>query len=120
MNFVIHNEYKNNIAEFITDKVIINNVQDTLDLIANISAQDINKIIIHEKNITPNFFNLSNGLAGEILQKCFNYGIKMAIIGDFKKYKSQNLKAFIYESNKGKQFFFIDDVEKAKDMLNNS
>jgi len=114
---VIHNINKNKIAELISDNIIINNLQDALDLIGNISYLEVNKIIIREKNITPEFFTLSSGLAGEILQKCVNYKMKLAIVGDFTDYMSKSLKAFIIESNRGSQFFFVDDAEKAKAML---
>ena len=117
MEIAVHNINQNNIAEIISDDVIINNLQDALDLMADISYQDINKIIISEKNITPSFFILSSCLAGEILQKCVNYKMKLAIVGDFNKYMSKSLKAFIIESNKGNQFYFVADVEKAKEML---
>ena len=49
----------------------------------------------------------SSGLAGEILQKYVNYGGKLAIYGDFSRYTSKPLKDFIYESNKGKDVFFV-------------
>ena len=69
METVIHNINREKIAEIISDEVVINNLQDALDLLGNISYQEINKIIIRESNIAPDFFILRSGLAGEILQK---------------------------------------------------
>ena len=60
---------------------------------------------------------LSSGLAGEILQKYINYGIKMAVWGDFSRYTSKPLHDFIYESNHGKDFFFVGTREQAVDRL---
>ncbi|HSD62603.1 MAG TPA: DUF4180 domain-containing protein [Ignavibacteriaceae bacterium] len=117
MDVVIHNLNENKIAEIISDEIIINNLQDALDLIANISYQEINKIILKENNITSDFYKLKTGLLGEILQKCVNYNIQIAIVGNFEKYKSKSLRAFIIESNKGNQFFFVSDISKAKQML---
>jgi len=117
MDFVVHDVNANQIAEIISEDLVINDLQDALDLIANLSYQEINKIIINENNITSEFFNLRSRLAGEILQKCVNYGIKIAIVGDFEKYQSESLKAFITESNRGNQFFFVTDITKAKQML---
>ncbi len=119
MDVVIHNLNENKIAEIVTEKKIIDNLQDALDLIADISYQEINKIILKEHNFTPDFFNLKTRLAGEILQKCVNYNIKIAIVGNFEKYESKSLRAFITESNKGNQFFFVSDVSKAKETLGN-
>ncbi len=39
--------------------------------------------------------------------------MKLAIIGDFSAYKSKNLIAFIYESNKGNQTFFVNSEKEA-------
>ena len=39
--------------------------------------------------------------------------VKLAIIGEFEKYKSESLKAFIRESNQGKQVFFVSDRDTA-------
>jgi hypothetical protein len=57
-----------NIAEIISDNVIIKEAQDALDLMAEASSQGSGKIIIHVKNIVPDFFDLKSGLAGEIFQ----------------------------------------------------
>ena len=63
------------------------------------------------------FFILSTGLAGDILQKYVNYGGRIAIYGDFSHYTSKPLKDFIYESNRGKDVFFVKTEAEAIDML---
>jgi len=70
-----HNTGRSKIAEVISDRLVINSVEDGLDLLGNLYYQDFDKIIIHEKNITPEFFDLKNGIAGEILQKFSNYRV---------------------------------------------
>ena len=72
-----------------------------------------NKIALNKEAITDNFFILSKGLAGEVLQKFINYQTKFAIYGDFSKYTSKPLKDFIYESNNGKDIFFVENETKA-------
>ena len=59
------------------------------------------------------FFILSTGVAGEILQKFVNYHVRAAIYGDYSHYTSKPLKDFIYESNQGKNFFFVATKEEA-------
>lgn len=61
------------IAEVISDKILIQNPDDALDLIGNLYYQGFDKIIIYEKNLTSDFFDLKNKIAGEILQKVSNY-----------------------------------------------
>ena len=74
-------------------------------------------IVINKRMITEDFFILSTGLAGEILQKYINYGGRVAIYGDFSHYTSKPLKDFIYESNKGKDVFFVATEDEAIERL---
>ncbi len=74
-------------------------------------------IVIDKTLIVEDFFILSTGLAGEILQKYTNYGGRVAIYGDYTRYTSKPLKDFIYESNKGKNVFFVSTKDEAIDML---
>ena len=78
---------------------------------------DTKNIVIDKRLICDDFFILSTGLAGEILQKYVNYGGRIAVYGDYSRYTSKPLKDFIYESNKGKDVFFVSSEEKAVDML---
>ena len=71
------------------------------------------RLAIDKAVIAEDFFILSTGVAGEILQKFINYRVKAAIWGDYSRYTSKPLKDFIYESNKGRDFFFVETKEEA-------
>ena len=73
--------------------------------------------MIKKELIIDEFFVLSNGLAGEILQKYINYHGRIAVYGDYSRYTSKPLKDFIYKSNQGKDIFFVATLEEAIDML---
>lgn len=105
------------IAEIISDQAVIQTAEDGLDLLGNAYYQGFDRIIVHEKNITPAFFDLKNGLAGEILQKFSNYRIRLAIVGDFSAHTSKSITDFIYESNNGKQVNFLANREEALEKL---
>ncbi|MFS4432333.1 DUF4180 domain-containing protein [Chryseobacterium sp. S90] len=105
------------IAEVISDNIIIQSAQDGLDLMGNIYYQGFDKVILYEKNITPEFFDLKTKIAGEILQKFSNYRIGLAIVGNFDKYESKSLRDFIFESNKTKHVNFLGSLEDALDNL---
>ena len=105
------------IAEILSEEKIIESVDDGLNLLGDLYYQDFDKIIIHEKNLTPNFFDLKTGIAGEILQKFSNYRVRLAIVGDFSKYSNKSLRDFIFESNKGKHINFVDTQLDAIKML---
>lgn len=110
MEIKTHNIEDTKVAEIITDKVILRSTEDGLDLLGNLYYQGFDKIIIHEKNITPEFFDLRTKIAGEILQKFAQYQMPLIIVGDFSKYQSKSLNDFIFESNKSKQINFIEDL----------
>lgn len=101
------------IAEIYSQNVIISQVQDALDLMGDISYRGATSIIIPENCITPEFFDLSTGLAGEILQKFSNYNLHLAIVGDFSKYVHKSMRDFIYESNKHGQINFVVTIDEA-------
>lgn len=111
---------KNNviIAEVSSEEIVFTDVQSALDILMS-AKYDVgtNNIVIDKKAIVEDFFVLSTGLAGEILQKYINYGGRVAIYGDYSYYTSKPLKDFIYESNKGKNVFFVSTKEEAVDML---
>ena len=113
MNIEIHSSSDSTIAEVISDVTILENAEDGLDLMGNLYYQGYDKVIFHAKNITPEFFDLKTGLAGEVLQKFSTYRMRLAIVGDFSAYSSKSLRDFIYESNQGRQVNFVSTVSEA-------
>jgi len=107
-----------NIAIITSEEVIINNAQDALDLISTIHYEcNCDKMIIDKKSITVDFFDLKNGIAGEIMQKHINYNMPLAIVGEFESYDSKSLRALIFESNKGNKIVFKSTEEEAIEAL---
>jgi len=99
-------------------EVAIKDATSAVDFVMDIKSQtNCCKIALNKEAIAEDFFILSSGLAGEILQKFVNYGIKFAIYGDYSKYTSKPLRDFIYESNRGKDVFFVKDVDEAVERL---
>ncbi len=112
--YLIHHSTPNGvIAEATSDSVILNNEQDALGMIEELFAFGAMKLILHQKNIAQEFFDLKTGLAGEVLQKFTNYHIQVAIVGDFTNLTSRALNAFIFESNRGNQIFFFESLDVA-------
>ena len=105
------------ISELKDMNFMISEAQDILDLMVDAASENCNRMIIREQNLNPDFFRLQTGLAGEILQKFSNYNFRLAIIGEFDKYKSKNLQDFIRESNKGNMIFFVSSFEEALSKL---
>lgn len=102
------------IAVVTSDTVCISDVQSALDLMMTVDYETgCRSIVINKEAVIADFFVLSTRLAGDILQKFVNYQFKLAIVGDFSGYTSKPLKDFIYESNKGRDIFFVSSEEEA-------
>lgn len=98
------------IAELVEPGLTISNAGDMLDIIAEIGMNGCRNIMIYESDLHPDFFRLSTGIAGEILQKFSNYRARLAIVGDFTRYSSKSLQDFIRECNRGNMVFFVDST----------
>ncbi len=92
----------------------ITDVSSAMDLMLSARYQTgADRLAIDKRLVCRDFFILSTGLAGEILQKFINYHVKAAFYGDYSHYTSKPLKDFIYESNQGRDFFFVATREEA-------
>ena len=117
MNFETVGENKN-ITFVRSDGLVISDASSALDLIATVRYETgCDRLIIDKAAVTEDLFVLSRGVAGEILQKFVNYQIKLAVVGNFSKYTSKPLRDFIYESNKGRDFFFVGTFDEAVEKL---
>ncbi len=109
---------KDSIVYIESEDNLITDSQSALDLMVTARYEkDCSKIVLDKKAISEEFFKLSSGIAGEVLQKFINYHTKLAIIGDFSKYTSKPLHDFIYECNKGNDIFFVGNLEQAVEKL---
>lgn len=104
----------NDIAIIKSEEICIADGQSALDFIMNVNYETgCRFIVLNKESITEDFFVLSTGIAGEILQKFINYHFKVAVVGDFSKYTSKPLKDFIFESNMGTDIFFVSSEDDA-------
>ena len=91
----------------VTGTCALTDEQTALDLIMEARyTLGAERIAIEKAAVSPDFFILSTGLAGAVLQKFINYGAKLAVYGDYSGYTSKPLRDFIRESNRGRDVFF--------------
>lgn len=116
---LIRTEYNGLVcAEVESDDRVITDAQSALDLLMSAKYElGTKNILISKRLVAEDFFILSTGLAGEVLQKLINYGGRIAIYGDYSRYTSKPLKDFIFESNKGRDVFFAATRDEALAML---
>lgn len=114
----IHERGDKRTAELKADGVVMKSPQDILDFIGTVLwANEADHLVVHARNVAQEFFDLSTGLAGEMLQKCSNYGFRLALVGDFQSYPSESLHAFIRECNRGRHVYFAETLEEALNAL---
>lgn len=102
------------IAVISSDEKVIVDAQSALDLAMTVKYETgAANIVLDKRLVCEDFFILSTGVAGEILQKFINYHVRAAIYGDYSRYTSKPLRDFIYESNQGRDFFFVATREEA-------
>ncbi|MBW7571298.1 DUF4180 domain-containing protein [Caproiciproducens faecalis] len=118
MNTQIKEKNGVKIAAVNSGEPFISDAQSALDWMMSVQYETgCRRMTVNKEAIDEKFFILSTGLAGDILQKFINYHVKFAVYGDFSKYTSKPLKDFIYESNRGKDIFFVTTEEKALEKL---
>lgn len=116
---LIKTEYNGLIcAEVESDGKVITDAQSAIDLLMSAKYElGTKNLLIAKRLVAEEFFILSSGLAGEVLQKLINYGGRIAIYGDYSRYTSKPLKDFIFESNKGRDVFFTATRDEALALL---
>ena len=90
-----------------SEEIVITDPQSALDILMRAKYEVGTKNIVIDKKL----------IAEDFLQKYINYGGRIAIYGDYSHYTSKPLKDFIYESNKGKDVFFVSTQKEAIEML---
>ncbi len=105
------------VAEVVSEEILLSSAQDGLDILGDVYYRGFDRVVLHEKNITPGFFDLKSGLAGEVLQKFANYRVRLAIVGEFSKFTSKSFKDFVFESNQGRHICFAASRQQALDAL---
>ena len=95
-------------------KPVISTADAVNDVIGSAWGESISLIALPVARLDTEFFRLSSGLAGDVLQKFVNYRLPVAILGDISEYvaDSDALRDFVWESNRGDHVWFLADEEE--------
>jgi hypothetical protein len=101
------------------DGAKISTARDATDLIGTALSASATWVAIPAERLDDAFFQLSTGLAGEIIQKFAQYRLGVAILGDISRHLSASraLTDYVWETNRGRQAWFLRDVEELADRL---
>lgn len=103
--------------EFISTSEPLSTENDALDFIALCWEHEANALMIHYETLSEDFFNLKTKVAGNIIQKFINYGIKAATIVPQETIQEGRFKEMAMETNKGNHFRLYESKEEAEKWL---
>jgi hypothetical protein len=85
--------------------------RDAADLVNEAFNEKARLIAVPVERLSEDFFTLSTRIAGEVVQKVVNYGLKLAIVGDISQQLKQSapLRDWVRESNRGGDLWFVED-----------
>jgi Domain of unknown function (DUF4180) len=94
-------------------------VLDATDLVAQALGEQADLVSLPASRLADGFFDLRTGVAGEYAQKFVNYRVRLAVIGDISAHteRSEALRAFVAESNRGRQLWFVRSQADLDDRL---
>lgn len=117
MKIIKHPPADDFIAEITGNELFFQTEEEAKDLLMTIRFEGSERLIIHRKNVSEDFFDLKTKLAGAILQHFSNFRARLAIVGSFENTDSSSLRDFIYESNKGRTVYFAESLDEALKVL---
>ncbi|HEX7240358.1 MAG TPA: DUF4180 domain-containing protein [Longimicrobiaceae bacterium] len=74
-------------------------------------------VLFDDGTLPPEFFDLSTGVAGAMVQRLVTYGIRMAVVVPDPSVHSRPFQDFAREASAGKQFRFFPDRKRAMEWL---
>lgn len=118
MNYQVVEKNSNKYIRLHREGNLIQTESDGLELLSLCSEYETNLLLIPDSRLADEFFSLSTGLAGAILQKFAQYGVQAAIVLDASRIKGK-FKDLLIESNQGAMFRAYASFDEAEHWLLN-
>lgn len=93
--------------------------RQAVDLVGAALSSEASLVALPVSRLAPEFLDLKTRLAGEVLQKFVNYGLRVAIVGDVGggAHTPGPLADFVRESNRGTTVWFVADLAELEARL---
>ena len=104
------------VAEMRSQGIVIRTARDAADVARQLLDRGIGKLILYQKNICPEVWEISNGLATAILKEFDNRAIDVAFVGEFSSDRRKGIQEFI-RTQSGSRFAFVGSSDLAKTRL---
>lgn len=90
---------------------------EALALVSLSYEADTAAFLLDSSALPPAFFDLSSGVAGDVLQKLTNHGLQVAVVIPPDASWSQAFRQFAAETKKGRTFALCDTEAEARAWL---
>ncbi|CAH8716805.1 DUF4180 domain-containing protein [Paenibacillus melissococcoides] len=117
MNYKIVENGTKKYIELISSPTPLSTEQDAVDLVALCREHAIDFLMLHGEALSEDFFNLRTGVAGRMMQKFINYGVKTAVVIPDTSVNKGRFKEMVTESNRSNQFGVFETREDAESWL---
>lgn len=91
--------------------------EEALELVAACMEWGTFNLLLHGSSLPEEFFHLRSGLAGKILLKFSNYGVKAALILEPGQVREGKFTDWVLETNRGREFRVFFDRPAAETWL---
>jgi len=86
-------------------------------IVTTCAESGADSLLLDEGSLPSDFFDLSSGLAGELLHRLSIYQMRMAAVVSDLTIHSSYFQAFVLEANKGEMFRFFSTRQEAINWL---
>lgn len=117
MEVTVYNVQGQRIVEGVPDQPIMQHVADVVTVLETCFGNQARRLLLYDTNLTPQFFDIRSGEAGEILQKLRNYEIRLAIVRSPTQRLSRRFDELLVDEQRGPYFRMFDDRSAAEQWL---
>ena len=117
MNYKVVEQGSKIIIEYVPSVKWVENERDALELVAICGENDTNRLMLYAGNLTEDFYQLSTGVAGDILHNFVNYYIKGVAVLTPELVNQGRFREMVIEANRGRHFHVFYEREKAEQWL---
>lgn len=114
---ILYLQTRTPIVYFGTQDGLLDSERRALDLVGECGGAGTQRALIDGACLPPAFFDLKTGLAGAVLLKLSNYGIRCAVLLDPDALGDGRFYEFASETNRGQAFRFYKDKTPALEWL---
>lgn len=93
--------------ELLPGNLCLQSEQDALDCVAACGENDTHRLMLHADNLSPKFFDLKTGLAGQILLKFSMYSLKVAAVIHPEVAQKGRFGEMVLEANRSSREFRV-------------